>query len=323
MTAHPNGSARSRPRSASTICPRATTSSSCGPEDLIASTGFQIGRILKPAYRARGHDRSPGLCRGRPDPDHGPRHLLRGNAGPGRHAPDRWRRRAQIHDRRDRDRHAADHRATSASDYDDQDVDDVGPVTVTPARAEEGEIAGASREILVFPSSWTIDGDRRRCGRTGTRQGRPARRRSRSARARDRAAAHDPWGLDPAGAPVAGATVTAHVHRVHPTTARRAAPATTSSRRRSSRSTTTHPPNAMPTRSRSDRQQGSIHRLDPGVGRAPYRFARGHGPDGSHRPLDGWPIEDGQRVQADGGALRPDRGDRTPKARSGSATRST
>ena len=30
-------------------------------------------------------------------------------------------------------------------------------VNVTPARAEEGEIAGASREIMVFPSSWTID----------------------------------------------------------------------------------------------------------------------------------------------------------------------
>ena len=30
-------------------------------------------------------------------------------------------------------------------------------VSVTPARAEEGEIAGGSREIMVFPSSWTID----------------------------------------------------------------------------------------------------------------------------------------------------------------------
>ena len=34
---------------------------------------------------------------------------------------------------------------------------DVRSVTVNPARAEEGEISGASREILAFPSTWTID----------------------------------------------------------------------------------------------------------------------------------------------------------------------
>ena len=32
-------------------------------------------------------------------------------------------------------------------------------VSVSPARAEEGEISGASREFMVFPSSRTIAAD--------------------------------------------------------------------------------------------------------------------------------------------------------------------
>ncbi len=35
---------------------------------------------------------------------------------------------------------------------------DIRTVTVTPARPEEGEISGASRDIIAFPSTWTIDG---------------------------------------------------------------------------------------------------------------------------------------------------------------------
>ena len=40
-------------------------------------------------------------------------------------------------------------------------------VGVSPARAEEGEITGASREIMVFPSSWTIARDDRGAGPDG------------------------------------------------------------------------------------------------------------------------------------------------------------
>jgi hypothetical protein len=34
---------------------------------------------------------------------------------------------------------------------------DIRTVTVSPARAEEGEISGASRDIIAFPSTWTTD----------------------------------------------------------------------------------------------------------------------------------------------------------------------
>ncbi len=85
---------------------------------------------------------------------------------------------------------------------------DVRSVTVNPARAEEGEISGASREILAFPSTWTID------AATTIVDGQV--RVSGSLRAVDRdrlereiAGGKSLWELDPAGAPMAGKTVTA------------------------------------------------------------------------------------------------------------------
>jgi hypothetical protein len=46
--------------------------------------------------------------------------------------------------------------AAMSPDFEHEDSE-IQAVSVVPARAEEGEIAGASREILVFPSMWTVD----------------------------------------------------------------------------------------------------------------------------------------------------------------------
>ncbi len=81
-------------------------------------------------------------------------------------------------------------------------------IDVTPARAEEGQISGVSREIIAYPSSWTVDattvveGGRVRV--TGS-----VHEVDRERLERELASGHDIWSLDPAGAPVAGRTVNA------------------------------------------------------------------------------------------------------------------
>ena len=77
-----------------------------------------------------------------------------------------------------------------------------------PARAEEGEISGASRRFLVFPSHWTLIAEGVvRDGRvrvSGTVHEVDTERLEREV-----AAGGSIWELDPRGAPVAGASVTA------------------------------------------------------------------------------------------------------------------
>ena len=85
---------------------------------------------------------------------------------------------------------------------------DVRSLDVNPARAEEGEIAGASREIIAFPSTWTID------AATQIRSGRVQVTGSVHAVDRDRlereiADGKSVWELDPAGKAMADETVTA------------------------------------------------------------------------------------------------------------------
>ena len=95
-------------------------------------------------------------------------------------------------------------------DRDEYDSYEGGPIhasiSVTPAREEEAEIAGASREILIFPSAWTIaadaaisDGRVRVAGSLNTVD------RDRLEREIDDGA--EIWSLDPVGDPVAGKTV--------------------------------------------------------------------------------------------------------------------
>jgi hypothetical protein len=94
----------------------------------------------------------------------------------------------------------------------------VQSISVVPARAEEGEITSSSREIVVFESHWTISGD------ATVRDGRVRVSGRLSEIARDRLErqindGQDPWSLDAAGQALPNRTVTLTVtdistHRV-------------------------------------------------------------------------------------------------------------
>ena len=93
----------------------------------------------------------------------------------------------------------------------DEGEGDGGPevqsIELTPATAEEGEITGSSREIVVFPSHWVISGT------AVLRDGRVRANGRLTELDRDRVerevnAGEDPWSLDPAGKALAGRTVT-------------------------------------------------------------------------------------------------------------------
>ena len=81
---------------------------------------------------------------------------------------------------------------------------EVQSVSVSPRRAEEGQIQGASRDFLVFPSSRMITAESRiatgRVRASGT-----INALDRAGLERDLAAGVSPWEVDPRGAPVAGA----------------------------------------------------------------------------------------------------------------------
>ena len=83
---------------------------------------------------------------------------------------------------------------------------DYQSVSVNPARAEEGDIAGSSREFFVFPSSRTVRAE------ASIAHGRVSVKGAVHVVDRDRleaaiAAGSSPWDLDPRGGPVRGATV--------------------------------------------------------------------------------------------------------------------
>ena len=93
-------------------------------------------------------------------------------------------------------------------DYNSPGEPDVQQIDVTPARAEEGQISGVSREIIAYPSAWTVDalpsveGGRVRI--TGS-----VHEVDRERLERELAGGASIWSLDPAGAPVAGRSIRA------------------------------------------------------------------------------------------------------------------
>ncbi len=96
--------------------------------------------------------------------------------------------------------------AVLSPDYEHEESE-LQTVSVVPARAEEGEIAGASREFLVFPSMWMVDAD------AEVRTGRVRVSGTASVVDRDRlekeiAGGAPIWDRDPRGGPVEGRTVT-------------------------------------------------------------------------------------------------------------------
>lgn len=97
---------------------------------------------------------------------------------------------------------------TTATTDPDADGAQYQSAEVTPAQAEEGEIAAASRDFIVFPSSRTIDADAR------IANGKVRVTGSVHVVAVDRlekqvTSGQSIWELDPRGAAVSGATVTA------------------------------------------------------------------------------------------------------------------
>ena len=105
--------------------------------------------------------------------------------------------------------------AVLSPDYEFEDSE-MQTVSVVPARAEEGEIAGASREILVFPSMWTVDADAEvRTGRV--RVSGTANVVDRDRLEKEIAGGAPIWDVDPRGAPVKGHTVTVAFTEMIPT----------------------------------------------------------------------------------------------------------
>jgi hypothetical protein len=107
-------------------------------------------------------------------------------------------------------------RTTARTDRGDQSGDPAfQSVYVTPARPEEGEISGATREFLVFPSMWTIRPESEiRGGRVrlsgGVNVVDVERLETEIAKGRPI------WDLDPRGAPVANRVVTASFTEIIP-----------------------------------------------------------------------------------------------------------
>ncbi len=100
---------------------------------------------------------------------------------------------------------------------DDQDLQDPEhqTVSVRPARAEEGEINGASHDFMVFPSMWTVTADSEiRGGRV--RMSGAVNVVDRDRLERELAAGASIWDLDPRGAPVRSRTVTARFTEIIP-----------------------------------------------------------------------------------------------------------
>ena len=153
----------------------------------------------------------------------------------------------------------------------DDDSSIAGPevqtVSVSPRRAEEGNIQGASRDFLVFPSSRMITAESKitdgRVRASGT-----INALDRAGLERDMAAGVSPWDVDPRGAPVAGASVRVTFSsrsRSRPGSAR----TTTSSRRRPCRSTSTRPAARRRVGPGADGRRRTVRGIGPGRERPP------------------------------------------------------
>ena len=195
--------------------PRVSTSSTCmSAPSWSPSTGIQVDRILKPAYRL-------DVTTGRRVYVAGDTIRITANAGfyEGSPVPGiRLRLDGIVSGGFTTDETGTATRRTIARvgrNEDGRESDgspEVQSIDLTPASAEEGEITGSSREIVVFPSNWVISG-------TATvRDGRVRATGHLNELDRDRVerevnGGEDPWSLDPAGKALAGRTVTLTFYR--------------------------------------------------------------------------------------------------------------
>ena len=173
--------------------------------DEIGSTSVQVARILKPAYKLDVETGRRVYIEGDRIRVTSHATFYEGSPVPG--VPLRIDGRVQRNVTTDRTGTATFGTVARA----DPDIDGSGwdyqTVGVSPARAEEGDIAGSTQAFLVFPSSRTIRGEATigsgRVRATGT-----VHIVDRDRLEREIAAGRSPWDLDPRGKPVAGATVT-------------------------------------------------------------------------------------------------------------------
>ena len=174
--------------------------------DVVGSRGIQIDRILKPAYRLEVTTGRRVYVQGDQVKVTATATFYEGSPVPG--VPLRLEGLAEKTFTTDATGTATQRGKVG---FDAQYVSgepDVRSVSVSPARAEEGEISGASREIVVFPSSWTFDATAQiASGRVRVTGGLHAVDRDRLER--EIAESGNVWELDAAGTPIAGKTVTA------------------------------------------------------------------------------------------------------------------
>jgi hypothetical protein len=172
--------------------------------DVVGSIGIQVDRILKPAYRLQVETGRRVYIRGDRIRITSRASFYEGSPVPG--VPLRIDGVIERNVRTDASG-AAVYRTTARLDPDSsEDGFEYQSVSVNPARAEEGDIIGASREFMVFPSTRTID------GQAAIRSGRVVVTGAVHLVDRDRlenelAKGASPWDLDPRGKPVGAATV--------------------------------------------------------------------------------------------------------------------
>lgn len=180
---------------------------------VVARRHVEVGRILKPAYRldvVTGRriyvvgDRirvtaTASFFEGTPVPGVPLRMygIVEGSATTDDSGTATIRKTARLSD--DRDGEGPDHQT----------------VSVRPARAEEGEINGASHDIAVFPSMWTITADAEIRGGRARMSG-TVNVVDRDRLERELADGASIWDLDPRGAPVRNRTVTARFFEIIP-----------------------------------------------------------------------------------------------------------
>jgi alpha-2-macroglobulin len=173
---------------------------------VVGSTSIQVDRILKPAYRLEVETGRRVYIQGDRIKITTQASFYEGSPVPG--VPLRIEGALERNVRTDATGTAVYRTTARVPDYQEESGGfDYQSISVSPARAEEGEISGASREFIVFPSSRTIQAD-------ATIQGGRVRLRGevhlvdRDRLETEMAAGASPWDLDPRGKPVAGATVT-------------------------------------------------------------------------------------------------------------------
>ena len=172
---------------------------------VVGSTSIQVARILKPAYRLEVETGRRVYFQGDRIRITSRASFYEGSPVPG--VPLRIDGSVRRDVKTDATGTAVYRTVARADPYLEGLSSDYQSISVGPARAEEGDIAAASREFLVFPSSRTIHSDATiQAGRvrvTGT-----VHLVDRDRLEAELAAGRSPYELDPRGKPVAGATVT-------------------------------------------------------------------------------------------------------------------